>query len=69
MIRKLAVFIMFFGCYILNKIFFINLINLNLSIKIGSLLLVVIFSKIIYLTMIFMLKVISIKDLKGYIQK
>jgi len=31
--------------------------------------LVILFSKIIYLGMIFMLKVISIQDLKGYIKQ
>jgi len=65
----LAVFIMMFGCYILNKVIFADLINFNLPTKIGGLLLVIILSKIIYLTMIFMLKVISIKNLNGYIQK
>jgi hypothetical protein len=60
---------MLIGAYTLNEVFFVNLSNLDFSKKLGSLFLVIICCKIIYLTMIFMLKVISLGDLKGYIQK
>ena len=57
------------GCYFLNQLIFTNIVDLSSFLKIINLLLVIIFCKIIYLTMIFMLKVISIQDLKGYLQK
>jgi len=65
----IATLIMFGGCYTLNKIIFINLNNFNFSLKVGSLLLIIICCKIFYLAMIFMLKVLSLHRLKGYIQK
>jgi putative peptidoglycan lipid II flippase len=64
----IALLIMIFSCYILNKIIF-SYFTFNLPIKVTGLLLVIICSKIIYLTMIFMLKVFSINDLKGYLKK
>jgi len=64
----IALLVMIFSCYILNKIIF-SYFTFNLPIKVSGLLLVITFSKIIYLTMIFMLKVLSINDLKGYIKK
>ena len=65
----ISVFVMLGGCYILNEIVFANLTNFDFSIKVGGLLLIIICCKIIYLTMIFMLKVFSLEDLKRYIQK
>ena len=65
----ISTFVMLIGAYTLNEVFFVNLSNLDFSKKLGSLFLVIICCKIIYLTMIFMLKVISLGDLKGYIQK
>ena len=56
-------------CYFLNKIFFSNMQELNLLQKVGSLLIVIICCKIIYFAMIFMLKVLTIQDVKGYIKK
>ena len=64
-----SVLIMFLVCYFLNKIMFINLGNSDFFINLISLLFIIIISKIIYLTMIFMLKVISVQDLKRYMQK
>ena len=65
----ISVLVMLGGCYALNEIVFTSLDNFNFSIKVGCLLLIIICCKIIYLTMIFMLKVLSFQDLKGYIQK
>ncbi len=65
----ISVFVMFCGCYALNKIVFNNLINSDFLLKVGGLFFIIICSKIIYLTMIFVLKVITINDIKGYIQK
>jgi len=64
-----ATIILVIGCYFLNELIFINIADLSTIIKIINLLLVIICSKIIYLGMIFMLKVISIQDLKGYIKQ
>ena len=52
-----------------GELVFDDLTNSDFLIKLGGLLLVIISCKIIYLTMIFMLKVLSFRDLKGYIQK
>ena len=57
------------GCHFLNKMIFSNIHDLNLFLQIVSLLLLIICCKIIYLAMIFVLKVIKIQDLKGYIKK
>ena len=65
----ISTLVMLIGAYTLNEVFFVNLSNLDFSKKLGSLFLVIICCKIIYLTMIFMFKVISLGDLKGYIQK
>ena len=64
-----ATIILVIGCYFLNELIFINIADLSTILKILNLLLVIICSKIIYLGMIFMLKVISIQDLKGYIKQ
>ena len=65
----ISAFIMMVGCYFLNELIFTNIANLSTILKVSNLFLVIICSKIIYLVMIFMLKVTSIHDLKGYIQK
>ena len=65
----ISTLVMLFACYFLNEIFFADLNNLNFSTKITYLLLIVISCKIIYLSMIFMLKVLSFQDLKRYVQK
>ena len=65
----ISVLVMLSGCYVLNEIVFADLFNSDFSIKLGGLLLIIICCKIIYLTMIFMLKVLSFGDLKKYIQR
>ena len=65
----LATLIMMLTCYFLNQLMFTNIADLSTILNVSNLFLVIICSKIIYLLMIFMLKVISIRDLKGYIQK
>ncbi len=60
---------MIFGCYILNEMFLDNIENLKFLLKLASLLIIIVSSIIIYLGMIFMLKVLTISDLKGYIRK
>ena len=65
----ISVIAMYIACYMLNKIVLANLSNFDFLMKVGGLLLIIICCKIIYLTMIFMLKVLSIQDLKGYIKK
>ena len=65
----LATLIMMLMCYFLNQLMFTNIADLSTILNVSNLFLVIICSKIIYLLMIFMLKVISIRDLKGYIQK
>jgi putative peptidoglycan lipid II flippase len=61
--------IMLAVCFFFNKILFSNLHNFSFIMKIGFLLLIILSSTIIYLTMIFMLKILTINDLKGYIRK
>ena len=65
----LSTSIMLVACYFLHQMIFANIQDLNLYQEIGSLLLVIICCKILFLGMIFMLKVLTIQDLKGYIQK
>ena len=60
--------IMFISCYTIKEFIFNNLNDLTFSMKIIGLLLIIFSCKIIYLTMIFMLKVVSFHDLKGYIK-
>ena len=65
----ISVVLMSVGCYFLNQIIFSNIQNLSLFLKISNLFLIIVCCNILYLGMIFMLKVLTIKDLKGYIQK
>ena len=65
----ISVFIMLCGCYLLNEILFNHLSNTDFLTKVLKLFFVIVCCKIIYLTMIFMLKVISVQDLKKYMQK
>ena len=65
----ISLIIMIFGCYILNEMFLDNIENLKFLLKLASLLIIIVSSIIIYLGMIFMLKVLTISDLKGYIRK
>ena len=65
----ISMIVMFVVCYFLNIVLFVNITDLSSLLKIGSLVFIVVFCKIIYLGMIFMLKVLTIQDLKGYIKK
>jgi len=65
----LSVTIMAISCYFLNNFLFINIIELNILLKILTLLFIIGSSKFIYLGMIFMLKVLTIDDLKRYTRK
>jgi len=64
-----SVIIMAVACYFLNNFLFSKIIELNTLIKVIILLLIIGSSKIIYLVMIFMLRVLTIDDLKRYMQK
>ena len=65
----ISVIIMVIACYFLNNFLFSNILDLNTFIKILILLIIIGGSKIIYLGMIFMLKVLTIDDLKRYMRK
>ena len=65
----ISALVMLCVCYILNEIVFTNLTNSNFLIKLGALLLIIICCKTIYLIMIFMLKILSLHNLKRYIEK
>ena len=56
-------------CFYLSKKLFIKIFETGNLEKALMLILIIIFCKIIYLAMIFMLKVITVRDLKGYIKK
>ena len=57
------------ACYFLALNLFVNMISMNTITNIGMLILTILVCKIIYIAMIFMVKVITIDDLKGYIKK
>ena len=61
--------IMIIACYFLRNLLFLDIGEINIFVQILILFLIIVFCKIIYLAMIFMLKVISITNLKGYIKK
>ena len=61
--------VMLITCILINQIFFVNLENFSFIIKILSLSLTILSCTSVYLSMIFMLKVLTISDLKGYIRK
>ena len=65
----ISVIIMVIACYFLNNFLFSNILDLNTFIKILILLIIIGGSKIIYLVIIFMLKVLTIDDLKRYMRK
>jgi putative peptidoglycan lipid II flippase len=65
----ISVLAMLCGCYLLNELLYNNLANNTFLIEISNLLFIIVCCKIIYLTMIFMLKVVSLKDLKRYTKK
>ena len=64
----ISAIVMSVGCYFINQMIFSNLQDFNLLLQIVSLIFVIICCKIIYLAMIFMLKVLTVQELKGYIQ-
>ena len=57
------------ACYFLNLTFFSNMTMHSTIINVGALILVLMICKIIYIAMIFMLKVLRIDEIKGYIKK
>ena len=57
------------ACYYLNLALFTHMIMHSTIINIGALIMAIAICKIIYTVMIFMLKVLTIDDLKGYIKK
>ena len=65
----ISMIIMFGVCYSFHNFIFESILDLNFLYKLSGLFLTIAFCKIIYLGMIFMLKVITIEDLKGYIKK
>ena len=65
----ISAIIMSVACYFINQIMFSNPQDLNSFLQISSLLSIIIFCKIIYLVMIFVLKVLTFQQLKGYIHK
>lgn len=65
----ISTIIMMTACYFLNEIAFANLVFINNLTNLGLLFLVIIICKIIYIGAIFMLKVLTIDQLKGYISK
>ena len=60
--------IMSIACYFLNLALFTNMIIHSTLINIGTLIIAIAICKIIYMAMIFVLKVLTIDDLKGYIK-
>ena len=65
----ISMIVMFGVCYSFNNFIFESILDLNFLYKLSGLFLTIAFCKIIYLGMIFMLKVVTIEDLKGYIKK
>jgi len=57
------------ACYFLNLALFANMIIHSTIINIGALIMAIAICNIIYTVMIFMLKVLTIDDLKRYIKK
>ena len=64
----IATILMLIACYFLNVMFFANLAFTNILTNLGLLFLIIILCKIIYIGTIFMLKVLTIDELKGYIK-
>ena len=56
-------------CYYLNEDFLSDIRSISMMTKVCWLLLIISSCKIIYLGLIFVLKVLTIQDLKGYIRK
>ena len=64
-----ATILMVTACYFLNAMLFVNLAFTNILTNLGLLFLIIIICNIIYIGTIFMLKVLTIDELKGYIRK
>ena len=65
----IATIIFAFAASYLNKVLFIQIHDMSMSIKIIYLFGIITICKIIYLGLIIVLKVLSFSDLKGYINK
>ena len=65
----ISAIIMGVACYFLNFTLFSHTIQHSTTINVAALILTIAICNIIYMTMIFMLKVLSIGELKGYINK
>ena len=64
-----SVIIMIVACYYLKQLFFTNIGDLQISIKIVYLVIIMVSCEFIYIVMLFMLKVLTIQSLKGYLKK
>ena len=63
-----SVIIMISVCFFLDKVLFFNFNDITKLSKLMILILIIGSCKIVYLVMIFMLKVLTIEQLKGYIK-
>ena len=70
-IFKIIISVLFMGliCFLLNENWFVNLDQMAFSLKVSLLLIIIALCNLIYTLLIFMLKVITIHDLKSYIKK
>ena len=57
------------ACYFLNLILFSDMFILSLIFNLSGLILTIVISIIVYYVMIFMLRVLTIDELKGYLKK
>ena len=57
------------ACYFSNLILFSDMILHSLILNLSGLILAIVISNIVYYVMIFILRVFSIDELKGYIKK
>ena len=65
----LSLFVMIIACYLLNNALLSNFYNEKIFSKLFKLIITILLCKFIYIGMIFMLKVFTIRELKGYINK
>ena len=57
------------ACYFTNLILFSNMVSHSIILNFGALTLAIVINQIVYIVMIFMLKVLTTNELKGYIKK
>ncbi len=62
-------FVMGIICYFLNLTLLSNMVMLSTILNFGALTLAILINQIVYIVMIFMLKVLTIDEFKGYIKK